>query len=62
MKFPPNADEAILSVLKQFKRQALHACSISFCHPVKNMEITLNALLPDDFELLLNTLDQHDEK
>lgn len=62
IRFPVHADENVLSVLKQFKRQALHAQFISFYHPNKNMELTFEAPVPDDFKLLLNTLDQHYEK
>ncbi|KGP63487.1 ribosomal large subunit pseudouridine synthase D [Legionella norrlandica] len=62
MRFPAHASDHVLSTLNQFKRQALHARSISFYHPIQKMELTLEAPLPDDFTLLLNTLDQHYEK
>lgn len=59
MRLPLNASEHLRTVLQQFKRQALHACSITFSHPLTNEELTFKAPLPDDFELLLNVLDEH---
>ncbi len=61
MRFPANANEQLKSVLQQFKRQALHARFIAFSHPETEEQLTFEAPLPDDFELLLNTLDQHYE-
>ncbi len=61
MRFPANADEQLKTVLQQFKRQALHARFIAFYHPETEEQLTFEAPLPDDFELLLNTLDQHYE-
>ncbi|MCL9684641.1 23S rRNA pseudouridine(1911/1915/1917) synthase RluD [Legionella maioricensis] len=61
MRFPANASEQLKTVLQQFKRQALHACSIAFYHPQTDEELTFQAPLPDDFKLLLNTMDQHYE-
>lgn len=61
MKFPANAEESLRNQLQEFKRQALHASSISFFHPVTGKELTLTAPLPDDFQQLLNALDHHYE-
>lgn len=61
MRFPANASDQLRTVLQQFKRQALHACSIAFYHPQTDEELTFQAPLPDDFKLLLNTMDQHYE-
>lgn len=61
MKYPAQASEQLIHVLQQFKRQALHACTLSFYHPKTNQEICFIAPLPDDFALLLNTLDEHYE-
>ncbi|CEG56685.1 23S rRNA pseudouridine(1911/1915/1917) synthase RluD [Legionella fallonii] len=61
MRFPTNADEHLKTVLQQFKRQALHARFIAFYHPETDEQLTFEAPLPDDFKLLLNTLDQHYE-
>jgi 23S rRNA pseudouridine1911/1915/1917 synthase len=61
MRLPANAGDQLRTVLQQFKRQALHACSIAFYHPQTDEELTFQAPLPDDFKLLLNTMDQHYE-
>lgn len=59
MRIPQNASDELRTMIQQFKRQALHACSISFSHPQTNQELTFEAPLPDDFKLLLNVLDEH---
>ena len=61
MRLPANASDQLRTVLQQFKRQALHASSIAFYHPQTDEELTFQAPLPDDFKLLLNTMDQHYE-
>ncbi|WP_298626047.1 23S rRNA pseudouridine(1911/1915/1917) synthase RluD [uncultured Legionella sp.] len=59
MRFPQNASDDLKAMLQQFKRQALHACSIAFYHPETEEELTFTAPLPEDFKLLLRTLDEH---
>lgn len=61
MRFPANASDQLRTVLQQLKRQALHACSLTFYHPETDEELTFEAPMPDDFKLLLNTLDEHYE-
>ncbi|RUR19780.1 23S rRNA pseudouridine(1911/1915/1917) synthase RluD [Legionella sp. km535] len=61
IKFPLNANDQLRMQLQQFKRQALHACSITFRHPKTEEELTFKAPMPDDFKLLLETLDEHYE-
>ncbi|HRD70110.1 MAG TPA: 23S rRNA pseudouridine(1911/1915/1917) synthase RluD [Legionella sp.] len=61
MRFPINASDTLRTVLQQFKRQALHASSLSFHHPVTHKEVTCEAPMPEDFKLLLTTLDNHYE-
>lgn len=61
MKFPANASDELRTLIQQFKRQALHAYYLAFSHPKTEKELTLTAVLPDDFELLLNRLDEHYE-
>lgn len=48
--------EQVLNAVYFFKRQALHATSLSFTQPMTLKEITLTIPLPKDFEALLNTL------
>jgi 23S rRNA pseudouridine1911/1915/1917 synthase len=59
MRFPAEASQELLTVLQQFKRQALHARTLSFIHPVTQELMTFEAPLPADFELLLNSLDNY---
>jgi 23S rRNA pseudouridine1911/1915/1917 synthase len=51
--------ETIRPLLQAFKRQALHAHSLSFLHPVTDAPLTLTAPLPDDFASLLTAMDNH---
>lgn len=60
MRFPAHADDGLKTLLQQFKRQALHACSISFDHPRTQEKLTFTAPLPDDFTMLLHALEQYD--
>jgi len=41
-------------VILGFARQALHACRLSFIHPVTEAEMTFEAPYPDDFQQLIN--------
>jgi len=59
MRFPANAGDELRTILQQFKRQALHACSLELYHPNTEEILTLTAPLPDDFKYLLNALDTH---
>ncbi|KTD22827.1 uracil hydrolyase [Legionella lansingensis] len=59
MRFPPQANEELREVLQRFKRQALHAATLSFSHPKSKEELTFAAPLPDDFRFLLETLDKY---
>ncbi|ASQ45685.1 23S rRNA pseudouridine(1911/1915/1917) synthase RluD [Legionella clemsonensis] len=61
MRFPAQASEDLREHLKQFQRQALHAARLSFTHPETEEELTFEAPLPDDFQLLLQALDTHFE-
>ncbi|MFT4059408.1 MAG: 23S rRNA pseudouridine(1911/1915/1917) synthase RluD [Legionella sp.] len=60
-RFPTHATSELRTLIQQFKRQALHAQSLAFLHPKTEKELTFTAPLPDDFQLLLNTLDAHYE-
>lgn len=61
MRFPAHANEQLRILIQNFKRQALHACTLTLEHPQTKNELTFSAPLPDDFNLLLNTLDAHYE-
>jgi len=59
MKFPGAAGQELLTVLQQFKRQALHARTLAFLHPDTDEELSFEAPLPADFQLLLDSLDNY---
>ncbi|MGC1182273.1 23S rRNA pseudouridine(1911/1915/1917) synthase RluD [Legionella sp.] len=61
MRFPANASQELRALIQEFKRQALHACTLALHHPKTEKKLTFTAPLPDDFQLLLNTLDEHYE-
>lgn len=62
VKVPTQASEQVCTLIQQFKRQALHACTLSLCHPKTKKVLTFTAPIPDDFNLLLTTLDKHYEE
>jgi 23S rRNA pseudouridine1911/1915/1917 synthase len=53
---PKGASAELIAVLRAFKRQALHAATLGFDHPRTGKRLTLNAKVPQDFELLLREL------
>jgi len=59
-RHPKNLDDTSKALLLGFKRQALHAASLSFTHPVTQETLTLEAKLPDDFKTLLDALDRNE--
>lgn len=61
MRLPSQASERVQTQIQNFKRQALHAHTLSLYHPITEKELTLIAPIPDDFKLLLDTLDEHDK-
>ena len=56
LALPKGAGEQLVSTLRQFKRQALHAAQLEFAHPESGEVLSINASLPDDFESLLTVL------
>jgi 23S rRNA pseudouridine1911/1915/1917 synthase len=59
MRFPAQGNEELRETLTTFRRQALHASSLTFLHPKLAKELTFAAPLPDDFLFLLKVLDEH---
>lgn len=53
---PKNASENVMEVLRNFKRQALHAVMLRLAHPVTGEMMEWHAPLPEDFVELLNAL------
>jgi len=58
-RIPAGISDTLRQTIKQFKRQALHAYTLSFIHPKLQNNLTLTAPLPDDFQSLLTFLDMH---
>ncbi|HHF3905522.1 TPA: 23S rRNA pseudouridine(1911/1915/1917) synthase RluD [Haemophilus influenzae] len=53
---PKNASEDFMEVLRNFKRQALHAVMLRLAHPITGEMMEWYAPLPDEFVELLNAL------
>ena len=53
---PKNADEQFMEVLRNFRRQALHAVMLRLAHPISGEMMEWYAPLPEDFVELLNAL------
>ncbi len=53
-------DEALLEIIRDFRRQALHAERLGFEHPATHELVSYEAPLPADFAALLEALDQYD--
>lgn len=58
---PKNSTPELLTKLRSFKRQALHAAMLSLYHPITGELMTWHADLPDDFVELIELL-QADSK
>ena len=53
---PRGSGEALISALRGFKRQALHAAALAFDHPASGERLVFEAPLPADFAGLLAAL------
>ncbi|WP_133130111.1 23S rRNA pseudouridine(1911/1915/1917) synthase RluD [Legionella yabuuchiae] len=60
-RIPARVSDSLKNTLQTFKRQALHAYSLSFLHPISHQELTFTIPLPDDFKQLLSQMDETDE-
>jgi 23S rRNA pseudouridine1911/1915/1917 synthase len=58
-RFPAQATEELRELFRQFTRQALHASKLAFKQPESGELLSFEAPLPDDFQSLLNALDEH---
>ena len=56
LRIPPGASEELTAVLKNFRRQALHASDLGFEHPVTGADMQFHAPLPADLIGLLQAL------
>ncbi|WP_249960769.1 23S rRNA pseudouridine(1911/1915/1917) synthase RluD [Histophilus somni] len=53
---PKNASEEFMQVMRDFKRQALHAIMLRLTHPITGEIMEWEVPLPDDFVTLINAL------
>jgi 23S rRNA pseudouridine1911/1915/1917 synthase len=53
---PRGAGDELIEVLREFRRQALHAVTLAFDHPRTGQRLELTASPPQDFERLLDAL------
>lgn len=58
LRIPPGISPEFDAILRNFKRQALHAASLGFEHPLTGEHVSWQAELPDDMVELLNACRQ----
>lgn len=56
LALPAGASEAVIAMLRSFRRQALHARKLEFIHPTSGAEMCLEADPPADFQSVLEVL------
>ncbi len=56
LKLPKGASDALIAVLRAFKRQALHAETLEFVHPESGEPLRIDAPVPQDLRELLQVL------
>lgn len=56
LQLPKGATPELIAQLRTFKRQALHASELGLIHPVTQKNMTWQAPLPDDMQMLINVL------
>lgn len=57
---PERLNPELKSVIKEFKRQALHAYLLGFEHPISKEKMSFRSELPEDMEDLVNRLRELD--
>jgi len=61
LQLPKGATPELVQILRQLKRQALHAFELSFEHPETHEIVTFTAPLPDDMQQLIKALKEDTE-
>jgi len=56
LRLPPKSGDELISCLRGFSRQALHAARLGFVHPSTGEEVEWSAPLPEDMQGLLKVL------
>jgi 23S rRNA pseudouridine1911/1915/1917 synthase len=62
LSLPKGASPQLIESLREFRRQALHAASLAFAHPVSEKPIRCEAPLPADMQALLRVLAEDQKK
>ena len=60
LRIPPGSSESLMTTLRTFKRQALHAARLALQHPESGEPMEWYAPLPDDMTALIKAL--HDDR
>jgi 23S rRNA pseudouridine1911/1915/1917 synthase len=55
LQIPAGCSETFAQALRQFKRQALHACRLGFMHPHSGEFMAWEVSMPDDMQQLIET-------
>ncbi len=55
-RYPAGVSPAQRDAISAFKRQALHAHTLRFTHPISHANLSFTAEIPDDMQLLLSAL------
>jgi len=58
LKIPPASSETFANTLRNFKRQALHACRLGLQHPVSGEWMQWEVNMPDDMQELIRLAEQ----
>lgn len=56
LQLPKGASPELIQILREFKRQALHASELGFIHPITGEAVSYNAPLPEDMQRLIEIL------
>jgi 23S rRNA pseudouridine1911/1915/1917 synthase len=56
LQLPKGASAELIKTLREFKRQALHACELGLTHPVTKKAMTWQVPLPSDIQELIRAL------
>jgi len=59
LKLPRAANDELVAALKSFRRQALHAETLTITHPESKEAMSWTVPLPNDYRKLLETIVQH---
>jgi 23S rRNA pseudouridine1911/1915/1917 synthase len=58
LKMIKGTGSVLYEYLRNFKRQALHACKLSFSHPVTGINLVFESEPPEDMKILMKMLEE----